>query len=218
MYAQGATNLDSHDFADNCDPDNPAVIKFYLPEETVRVNKMLLSYEVGKFRAYSKAIMGGGAIALTNWFGEQGSVDFTNLLEPYKSFIQDDGIHDHYYYDSVGTGGTTRVTDSDGDHDHLIYDFQLTITLPDHTHEIEYGIYLGPEPSSVSIKVDGNTITGQTATSGSDIDIIPYLSKDADSKISRGWHQIEITPDDLGRIVANVVTQLFVQSRGGGDY
>src|SRR5690606_1016728 len=33
VYAQGATNFDSHDFADNCDPTHPAVLRFYIPAE-----------------------------------------------------------------------------------------------------------------------------------------------------------------------------------------
>src|SRR5690606_6643940 len=56
VYAQGATNFDSHDFADNCDPEHPAVLRFYIPEETARINKVRLSYQVEPFRAYSKAI------------------------------------------------------------------------------------------------------------------------------------------------------------------
>ena len=231
VYAQGATNLDSHDFADNCDPDNPAVIKFYLPEETVRVNKMMLSYEAGQFRAYSKAIEGGGAITKSTEAGG-AVVDTDTDVQIFVPGLSEEptaegGEHEHSYYDANGTGGTTRTTSSEGSHTHMLYKHAHRITLPphthemilpNHTHEIDYGIYLGPEPTSVTVAVDGNTVTDQTATSGNDINIIPYLSKDTDGKITRGWHEIKITPDDLGRLVANIVTQLFVQSRGGGDY
>lgn len=226
VYAQGATNLDSHDFADNCDPDNPAVIRFYLPAETVRINKMLLSYETGQFRAYSKgAASGGGDTSgpssettsgsgggLSLSFNERGSVDFGVVLDTFKNFIKAEG------------GDGTPL-----DHYHNLYDFRIALPshthgmdhtheLPDHTHPIEYGIYLGPSPSSVTVRVDGNIVPG-LGTSATDVDIIPYLSKDTDGKINRGtWHEITITPNSLGRVVANVVTQLFVQSRGGGDY
>lgn len=224
LYAQGATNLDSHDFADNADPSSPAVIRFYLPEETVRINKMLLNYETGAFRAYSKATLGGGAIATSTsagggaiktsgggtWYTDSG---YTSGLRATDIF----GEHDH--------GGTVPP---DGDHGHVItlnhnHDVDLPdhahdIELPDHTHEIEYGIFSGPSPSAVTVKVDGNEIPG-LGTSESDVDIIPYLSKDGEGRIQRGvWHEITITPDDLGRVVADVVTQLFVQSRGGGSY
>mgnify|MGYP002620011198 CR=1 FL=1 len=56
VYAQGATNFDSHDFADNCDPDHPAVLRFWIPQEAVRINKVMLSYECQPFRAYERAI------------------------------------------------------------------------------------------------------------------------------------------------------------------
>src|SRR5690606_17549569 len=69
VYAQGATNFDSHDFADNCDPEHPAVLRFFIPEETMRINKVMLSYRVEAFRAYSRAIEGGGGIATSTAAG-----------------------------------------------------------------------------------------------------------------------------------------------------
>ncbi len=91
------------------------------------------------------------------------------------------------------------------------------ITLPDHTHEIEHGIFkLSRKPSRVTIKVDGNVVP-HTALSGDSIDLIPYLSVDSEKRVNRGWHTVEITPNDLGRINAEVMTQFFMQSRGGVD-
>src|SRR5690606_34353803 len=70
-------------------------------------------------------------------------------------------------------------------------------TLPDHTHEIQHGIYkLGWTPSSVVIKVDGNAVP-YTSTSGENIDLIPYLAADSSGMVTRGWHTVEITPNDL---------------------
>jgi hypothetical protein len=101
------------------------------------------------------------------------------------------------------------------DHTH---DMPHTHSIPAHTHDIEYGIFEGPTPSTVTVRVDGNVVPG-LSTSADELDIIPYLAKDAGGRIQRGtWHTIEITPDSLGRIVATVLTQIFVQSRGGGNY
>lgn len=93
------------------------------------------------------------------------------------------------------------------------------IVLPDHTHEIDYGIYeLDTLPSAVTIKVDGNPVP-ITSTSGNEINIIPYLSKDSSGKINRGqWHEVTITPNGLGRITANIITRLFISSHLGGTY
>jgi hypothetical protein len=110
----------------------------------------------------------------------------------------------------------------DMDHTHEIaphvHDMDHTHMIPAHTHDIEYGIFEGPTPTAVTVKVDGNVVSG-LGTSADEVDIIPYLAKDAGGRIQRGtWHTIEIAPNSLGRIVATVLTQIFVQSRGGGNY
>lgn len=260
VYAQGATNLDSHDFADNCDPNNPAVIKFYIPEETAKINKVLLSYEVGQFRAYSKATKGGGRVATSTEAGggmisstaAGGGIITSTAAGGGMIQTSEDGVwtlYTTYVPDTLSWGGEHThggKVPADGGHAHSIisehiHDVEIpahihgvilpdhahginipnhthNITIPDHTHDIDYGIYLGPTPKAVTVAVDGNIIPG-LGLYETDVDIIPYLSKDSEGKILRGaWHEITITPDSLGRIVANVVIQLFVQSRGGGSY
>lgn len=94
----------------------------------------------------------------------------------------------------------------------------FNITIPDHVHELEFGIYkLQQMPTKVTIKIDGNVVP-ITAINGDNIDIIPYLSKDNSGKVNRGWHSIQVTPNDLGRINAQTYTQFFIQSRGEGEY
>ncbi|MCM3736762.1 phage tail protein [Bacillus cytotoxicus] len=116
---------------------------------------------------------------------------------------------------------------------HHTHDFQLEphthqvtleshhheLTLPDHVHEIEFGIYeIDMVPSSIRITVDGNELP-ITATSGENIDIIPYLSKDDNGKVNRGrWVEITLTPNDLARIDATVNSRLFISSHIGGTF
>ena len=111
------------------------------------------------------------------------------------------------------------TNDAAGTHSH-------DIEIPDHTHDIEYGIYeFEYLPTKLTLKVDGTTVTTNAPLSDSDFDIIPYLSKTS-GKVNRGaFHTVEIipnttanNPDGLARINASVVKQIFVQSRGGGDY
>ncbi len=101
------------------------------------------------------------------------------------------------------------------DHQHSITlsDHQHDIELADHEHEIEFGIYQGPTPTEVIVKVDGNEIPG-LGLSEESVDILDYLERDAEGKIVRGWHELEITPNDLGRVNVTLHLQLFVQSRG----
>jgi len=94
-----------------------------------------------------------------------------------------------------------------------------TISLPDHMHDIQHGIYkLSEKPSRVTVKVDGN-IVPVDSTSAQNINLIPYLSKDGGGKIERNkWHEVTIIPDKLGRVNANIISRLFIQSRIGGTF
>ncbi|MFB0845773.1 phage tail protein [Paenibacillus oleatilyticus] len=325
VYAQGATNLDSHDFADNCDPQHPAIIRFFLPEETARINKMILSYQCGPFRGYSRGAAAGGGTSQTTSSGGgttqtttsgggttatsssgggyvsstasgggntsgPSSLTTTNpggaapMETNYVTGTQWDlnfqygppevtqltGRHNHGFNNGdvfVLQDGSYRVFVESGDHRHGLVNHKHTfmlpnhthdmphthsipahshgisipnhehnvtipnhshdvtipahshsVTIPEHTHDMVYGIFEGPTPTSVSIHIDGNLIP-VNSTNANNINIIPYLSKSGDGKVTRGtWHEIKITPNSLGRVTANVVTQLFVQSRGGGDF
>jgi phage minor structural protein len=276
LYAQGATNIDSHDYNDNADPSNPAVIRFYLPEEMVRVNKLNLTYETKEFRTYGKATQGGGATSTTTSGGggttatsssgggvststnsgggstatssggggtnvSSSNVDFAGVTLrtgiPYGSTLPPYELHEHLVtladaalaHDHTVSipSHTHTVSIPNHSHDFSVPNHSHSVTvpshthdfsIPNHTHDIQHGIYkLAQLPSFVSIKVDGNTVP-YTATSGENIDLIPYLAIDTSGMVVRGWHTIEITPNDLGRITAQITTQFFIQSRGGGNY
>jgi phage minor structural protein len=278
LYSQGATNIDSHDYNDNADPDNPAEITFFLPDELVKINTLVLSFKTDNFRSYEKAIKGGGAVVSTTSSGggstqtssSGGGVststasgggtsqtssaggNHTHLMFSGGGAVSHDESMDKEFYAYGDSGQTSSVRvviggtiaddlytrGSSGNHTHGItlpdhtHDFSTPnhshtvnipnhthgITLPDHTHDIQFGIYkLSELPTAVAIKVDNNTVPF-TETSGDNIDLIPFLSKDADGKVSRGWHTATIAPNDLGRINANIYTQFFIQSRGGGSF
>ncbi|PEJ99341.1 phage tail spike protein [Bacillus wiedmannii] len=114
---------------------------------------------------------------------------------------------------------THQISIPNHTHEINIPDHKHTITLPDHTHDIQHGIYkLSEKPSRVTVKVDGN-IVPVDSTSAQNINLIPYLSKDGGGKIERNkWHEITITPDKLGRVNANIISRLFIQSRIGGIF
>ncbi|MEK5426958.1 hypothetical protein [Cytobacillus sp. FSL R7-0680] len=94
-------------------------------------------------------------------------------------------------------------------HDVTIPNHSHEIELPDHTHEIEHAIYtLDRLPTACKIVVDGNTVP-HTAISGTNIDLIDYLKKDDSGKVTRGWHTIDIEPNDLAYINAQVTTKVL---------
>ena len=255
LYSQGATNLLAYSYNDNCDQDNPAEITFFLPDEMVRINKLSLWFETSNFRAYERAIKGGGATSATSSSGggtnstsasgggtstsTAGGGDHSHLM--FKSFagpvepISDalfkcknssgsefpvnmpaNGV-DMYTYGASGAH-THNFNIPNHNHEFTIPNHTHTISLPDHVHEIDFGIFkLENTPSEVVIAVDGNVVPG-ISTSGDNIDLIPFLSKDSEGKVDRGKHVITLTPNNLGRINAQVNTQFFMQSRGGGSF
>ncbi|MBQ8952938.1 MAG: hypothetical protein IJ048_02385, partial [Clostridia bacterium] len=120
---------------------------------------------------------------------------------------------------SVSIGSHTHdVSIPDHTHSVSIGSHTHSVSIPDHTHGMVYGIYEGGRAQSVTILVDGNEVPAEAITAR-EIDVSPWMSKDQDGKITRNtWHEIQIVPDQLTRIEANLFAQCFVQSVGGGDY
>lgn len=68
-YSQGAVTLFTNHFYDNCSPEYPAEMKFYVPNNVVHINQILLNGNAAAFRGYTKATDGGGARASTTGSG-----------------------------------------------------------------------------------------------------------------------------------------------------
>ena len=353
LYSQGATNLYSQQYADNADAQHPAKMRVYVPSGCVRINQMLLSWQMEAFRAYETGAAAGGATATTTSSGgastqtsssgggsertsnsggaatvttEQTSFNSTGyagvpLTQVGRDPMQFTGSplnssgtaqmtstgsagghshnvlsHNHSFSDSYSlswghrhtvsqtgldngttggvddyaaktitiggmTGSATSTTGSAAGHTHgmnhkhdfiHVHNVSFLVTIPpikvdipahshvfetsshthnvsipahthdltlaDHTHEMVYGIYEGDTASSVTLRVDGSVVPVSELVA-SEMDIVAYLDKDDDGKITRGtWHEIEIIPNGLTRIEANLFVQAFVQSVGGGDY
>jgi len=93
-----------------------------------------------------------------------------------------------------------------------------TVTLPDHTHPLEWGIYEAPNSAnSVDIIVDGK-ILPQHDTTQQRLNLVDHLRKTSNGKIARGNHTIEIRPNKLARIEAQVICRVFIQSQLGGQF
>ena len=101
-------------------------------------------------------------------------------------------------------------------HDIDIPDHNHSITIPGHTHQYQHGIYTGPTASRLTILVDGNTVG--IWQNLDNVNLVPYLSKNSDGTITRGWHTVEVVPNGLTRVELDMMIQLFANSRGGGQY
>lgn len=92
------------------------------------------------------------------------------------------------------------------------------IDLPDHTHDVKHEILeLSTLPSSVEIFVDDNRVP-HTSIRADRLNIVDYLRKDTSGRIHRGQHEIEIKPNGLARIEANLILRVFIQSQLGGQF
>ena len=255
VYAQGATNQMIIPYADNADSNNPSVLRVYIPDTMVRINKCILNYRLESFRAFSKAIGGGGGSTQTSSSGGGGSTTSSDGGGISSSTVNSDASTQTSTSDSTSNIWTLSSPYSipevmqyvDGHahglvrhkhphshnvsipkHNHRFYfdDHHHTIKLPthehrinipEHTHNLQFGIYQGDRASKVTIKVDGKAIP--PTQENTDINIIDYLAVDSAGKVQRNtWHEIEIIPNKMSRIVANVFMQIFTNSRGGGDY
>lgn len=138
-----------------------------------------------------------------------------------KSATSENGTHSH---DFAHAHDMPHVHDIQ--HEHVIpsmwFDLEPhrhSVKIPEHTHDIEYGIYTGSRAQSVTIKVDGKEIPAEDLGDEKEIDIAKYMSANADGRVTRStWHKVSFVPDALTRITANLFFQVFIQSRGAGDY
>ena len=242
-------------YADNADSNNPSVLRVYIPDTMVRINKCILNYRLEPFRAFSKAIGGGGGSTQTSSSGGGGSTTSSDGGGMSTSTLNSDTLTETSTSDSTSNiwnisspysipdimehvdghaHGLVQHTHPHSHevriprHNHRLYiddhyhridlpTHTHRINIPEHTHDLQFGIYQGGRASKVTIKVDGKTIP-QTQEN-TDINIIDYLAVDSSGKIQRNtWHEIEIIPDKMTRIVANVFMQIFTNSRGGGNY
>ncbi|MCI5684900.1 MAG: phage tail protein [Enterococcus gallinarum] len=113
LSSVGATNKDTVTFAENCDENFPLVIKFYCEEELKRINKILLTYQTEKYRAYSKATKGGGAVV------KGGTTSGGGAYVSGSSTQSGGGT-------TVGStsqsgGGSTQTSSANGSHRHLMF-------------------------------------------------------------------------------------------------
>lgn len=132
--------------------------------------------------------------------------------------------HDHEYYDdgvlqttAIGQVVSGKPTNSSGEHSHTLYSHnhfithEHNITIPAHTHDITYGIYESTSAAGCKVYVDGtlrldNGGAGYSADQAN-LDLTQWVS-------TAGWHTIEISSTQLGRINAAYFVQVYVGASG----
>ncbi len=240
LSPQGATCAYAYTFSGSIDPTHPARLKVFLPDNLVHINRLMMTFSLGPFRAYSKSIATGGGGGSTSSAGGGGrktseassisssgqsitlpagtvSIAYTGL--PYTE-QSSDGWRDHWHQTIFGSGNQSLPPHSHGiahTHDTDIPDHDHNFTIPQHAHGIEYGIYEGPRANNVAVYVRGERVPIPDGVT--EFDIAPYMADPETRTISRGTHhEIRIEPDNLSYIDVTITAQVFVQSRGGNLY
>lgn len=331
-YSQGSESIFMDSYMDNADTSNPIEATFIIPENAVHVNEIRFNARLTPFRAYSRAIKGGGSgvttteagggstpttyagggivntqtgqggsstptttsggqvnttseynsqqITTSSYAGEAsqsvsvsyvlagttsgptvhnhgvplGTVIVTNVVAQKNTsgYVTDLLVYthpgwvpsgDHYHSinipshthtvtipqhnHSINIGGhnhyvtvpshTHTISLESHTHSVPISPHSHQISLPNHTHDIEYGIYKGPSGSSMTIYLDDVSI-GTYSASVTDVNLIAFMSKNANGNILRGTHKIKITPNSLTRVECSFQIRLFTNARGGGQY
>lgn len=125
--------------------------------------------------------------------------------------------HSHNFSISI-PNHSHKVTIPNHSHKVTIPNHTHQITLPDHTHPLEWGIYeASTSASRVDIVVDGKTLSVHD-TNVTRLNLVEHLKKSSGGKITKGWHKIEIKPNLLARIEAQVICRVFIQSQLGGQF
>lgn len=152
-------------------------------------------------------------------------------IDPHEHYVFIDA-HSHYinlpihYHDVYIPSHTHNVyipahmhTVLIPNHTHSIYipNHSHQIALPNHTHDIEYGIYKGPVASSITVYLDDTNI-GNYSGVISDLNLISYMSKNANGDVLRGNHTITIVPNNLTRVECTFQIRLFTNAYGSGQY
>jgi hypothetical protein len=197
--------------ADNVENGKPLVLNLFLPTETRQINKAILRFKRQAFRAYEKAAASGGGSTETTKSGG----DHRHLMFNYLGTASGDKAwHAFQAGDSQGGAGTiihvqspgglyqTYTKGASGTHTH-------DVTLPDHAHSLDFGIYESTGATKVTVKING---TDRTSALGGgtgfdvdkdDLDITPYMQ-------AGQWNVIELGSATLGRIDATVFVQVLM--------
>lgn len=245
-YSQGATNLQQLAFADNAEYNYPLELKFYLPHEMVRINKLILNYTIEAFRSYSRGAKAAGYVSTSTSSGGGTIKSQSTTSNGYQTLNATTGV-DHYIrggnghnhgiphgtilaktFDGIITGQAMWL--ESGDHTHNVeftvdsHFHDVEIVVPNHEHRINISAHEHEQINGIYEGGRANRcylkIDGKSVYNyDHEVDLVPYLSKDGSGKIERGtWHTVAIVPDALTRINASIFIQLFTNSRGGGDY
>ncbi|MGM0260409.1 phage tail spike protein [Enterococcus sp. AZ102] len=169
LYSQGATNILNYDKADNADSDYPVKFRIFIDDDVSKINTCELTFDTSAFRAYSKAIAGGGAVVSSTSSG--GGV--SKSTEGGGASVQSTT--------SQAAGQSTQTSSANGSHRHRMF--------------VDKTDFIGPIPfQTLAYAAYGNGFFKFDATAKGDI----YTEEAADNHTHNvttpaHTHQVSIT-------------------------
>jgi hypothetical protein len=221
LNEDGIVQTDTIQLADNVDSTHGLKLKFYIDDGMISVRKVMLNFTLEKFRAYSKGAL-SEVIPLTttetqSFTAQSTSPEGTSGVSQTEGFYFATGGHNHGIAPGTelmisGGGAVTWVASGAHQHSFALSDHYHSFTVPTHLHDIDmpahehgidYGIYEDTFATGVQIIIDGIPRGSTYYGSENNVNITEWIS-------TVGWHTVELTSTQLGRINASLYLKTFV--------
>ena len=226
-------SVDTQNFLDSLDNNNPIIYDFYIPSETFSIISVKLSAKGLPFRAYSKAAQSSDLGTKTAQDSGQHKHDLEAKSLPNLEFTKlTDLGHQHWYYNHEGEFKTHAVSMDESElslnHRHAYDALDVTdessghehdVPMGTHDHNIVYGIFEDTLPTNVILEIDNGTGFNQSINLG-DPDGDGILADELDLTVEAeitgtGWKRLRFKSDSLGRINANIVIKSDIDAIPG---
>lgn len=205
-YMQGSTNIYSIQSYENADASNNMNIRFFLPDDVIALNSVKVSFKMKDFRAYSTGAASGGGTTQTSTSENAHSHNITINAESGAASGAAVFFSGSNLYSTFG-GGTTATTIAQSAHSH-------DVTVPDHTHDISYGIF-EETLSSPSVDLytgeDGGTMTLKDTYTTDQVEV--DITDEVASIGAGNWINVQFRPNKRMRIEANVYVRCFISTQ-----
>jgi hypothetical protein len=216
----GATVMWVDSFEDNVDGTHPYTRDIYIPPDAVSVNKIACNVRMKPYRYYVSSTSSGGSVISSSTGGAQSPTSTSNspghghtvTSQPANTGVASPPISDGHWHGYNDASAQLTAGES------IFHTHVVTLAAHQHTtdtthgHSITAGIVETTTPGTLQVDVDGN-VAHFGATSVQELDLTPFLSKNTDGTIERGWHTVRFS-SGVGRVQGSIVVQVFLMSRG----
>lgn len=219
---QGAPQIDSQTYPDECDATHPFHFDFYLATDVVIVQRVKLSFFLRAFRRTLAALNTATSAASSASSSDSSSSTTTSSTTHYHVLLLKHGVaadespgykRSSDIFTTSDTVDHQALTNIDGGHTH---DNPHSHNIP-HTHDVvpglTDGIWEGAVATGVTVKVNGvdrtSALGGGTGftTNRTELAInLAWLNPIGQ------WNTIDLTPTGLGRITGHLTVVSYIQS------